>query len=100
MSALPFVGAVMSGARDLVFFFNGVELTGERVENVPAEFPVPVKAVRCAAAEKSGRWWKFGKQKRLPLQGTWSIATSLAMSLTLARSRFRPDINIPHIFYS
>jgi hypothetical protein len=43
----------MSGARDLVFFFNGVELTGERVENVPAEFPVPVKGQYDAPRRKS-----------------------------------------------
>jgi hypothetical protein len=31
----------MPEARDLVFFYNGVELTDESVENVPAEFPLP-----------------------------------------------------------
>jgi hypothetical protein len=34
-------GGVMPEARDLVFFYNGVELTDESVENVPAEFPLP-----------------------------------------------------------
>jgi hypothetical protein len=35
--------------------YNGVELTDESVENVPAEAPLPIK---------SGQWWKFEKQKR------------------------------------
>ncbi len=51
-------------------------------------------------AEKSGQWWKFEKQKRLPLQGTRSVASSLAMSPTVARTRFRPNINIPQIFHA
>jgi hypothetical protein len=33
----------MSEARDLVFLYDGVEITDESVENVLAEFPVPVK---------------------------------------------------------
>jgi hypothetical protein len=31
----------MSEVRDLVFFYNGVEMTDECVENIPAEFPLP-----------------------------------------------------------
>jgi hypothetical protein len=44
----------MSGARDLVFFFNGVELTDESVENVPAEFHVPVKG---STMRRGGKVW-------------------------------------------
>ena len=44
----------MSGARDLVFFFNGVELTDESVENVPAEFPVPVEG---STMRRGGKVW-------------------------------------------
>jgi hypothetical protein len=44
----------MSEARDLVFFYNGVEMTDESVENVPAEFPVPVKG---GTMRRGGRVW-------------------------------------------
>ena len=33
----------MSEARDLVFFYNGVEMTDESVENVPVALPLPMK---------------------------------------------------------
>jgi hypothetical protein len=34
----------MSEARDLVFFYNGVEMTDESVENVPVALPLPMKS--------------------------------------------------------
>jgi hypothetical protein len=33
----------MSEARDLVFFYNGVEMTDESIENVPVALPLPMK---------------------------------------------------------
>ena len=88
----------MSGARDLVFFFNGVELTDESVENVPAEFSVPVKG---STMRRGGKVWTVVEVRKTEAPFTAEnpvFASSLAMSLTLARSCFRPDINIPHIF--
>jgi hypothetical protein len=90
----------MSEARDLVFLCNGVELTDESVENVPAELPRPIKG---GTMRRGGKVWtvvEVRKQKRLPLQGTRSVASSLAMSPTVVRTRFRPNINIPQIFHA
>jgi hypothetical protein len=42
------------GSRDLVFFCNGLEMTDESVENVPAEFPVPVKG---GTMRRGGKVW-------------------------------------------
>ena len=45
------------------------------------------------------RHWRYPRVWTVvEVRKTESIASSLAMSLTLARSRFQPDINIPHIF--
>jgi hypothetical protein len=44
----------MSEARDLVFLCNGVELTDESVENVPAELPLPMKG---GTMRRGGKVW-------------------------------------------
>jgi hypothetical protein len=44
----------MSEARDLVFFYNGVELTDESVENVPAELDLPIKG---GTMRRGGKVW-------------------------------------------
>jgi hypothetical protein len=44
----------MSEARDLFFLYNGVELTDESVENVPAELPLPIKG---GTMRRGGKVW-------------------------------------------
>jgi hypothetical protein len=100
-SALPFVGVVMSEARDLAFFFNGVEMTDESVENVLAEFPIPVKG---GTTRRGGKVWTVVEVRKTEAPSTagnpvYCIFLSLAMSPTVARTRFRPDIEIPVTIY-
>jgi hypothetical protein len=51
----------MEPQMDLVFFFNGVELTEETVLNAPAGLPIPVKG---GTVCRRGRIWTVAEVQR------------------------------------
>ncbi len=88
----------MSEARDLVFFYNGVEATDETIVNVPVDLPLPEKG---GQMRRGGKVWKVVevlKQAHLPRSHAIRFIESfLAMSSMLARPRFRSDISFPEV---